>query len=209
MSGEPFHRCTHTAVSPETISTSPTATAMRASTNTRRKAGCSSRGASRASILASSTSRTTSAATRTAGSMWPTAKITASRSLTATGNTRRRSTISTARARCSSRRAAARSAISARSGPNSASIASGPISARASASRRTRESCWRASPASAVSPEQARPVPLPARPRRRFQGQPLCRRGRHARLAVALSRRADPGRPRPHAPPDEDRVGVR
>ena len=36
MSGEPFHRCTHTALSPQgDYSTSPTATATRASTNTR------------------------------------------------------------------------------------------------------------------------------------------------------------------------------
>ncbi len=41
MSGEPFHRCTHTALSPQCdLSTSPTATATPASTNTRSTANC-------------------------------------------------------------------------------------------------------------------------------------------------------------------------
>ncbi len=35
MSGEPFHRCTHTALSPQAISTSPMATATRACTSSR------------------------------------------------------------------------------------------------------------------------------------------------------------------------------
>src|SRR5262249_32424613 len=51
----------------------PTATAIRACTNMRRTASCSSPGAGLAPILASSTSRTTSPAMPTAGCMWPTA----------------------------------------------------------------------------------------------------------------------------------------
>jgi len=50
---------------------------------------CSSRGASPAPIRGSSTSRTTSAATPTAGSTSPTARTTASRSSTATASSRR------------------------------------------------------------------------------------------------------------------------
>ncbi len=58
------------------------------------------RGASPAPIPASSTSRTTSAATRTAGSMSPTARTTASRCSTATASTRRSGTTCTAPPGC-------------------------------------------------------------------------------------------------------------
>ena len=40
MSGEPFHRCTHTALSPKARSTSPTATAMLGCTNIRPTESC-------------------------------------------------------------------------------------------------------------------------------------------------------------------------
>ena len=40
MSGEPFHRCTHTALSPKARFMCPTATAIRESINIRRMGSC-------------------------------------------------------------------------------------------------------------------------------------------------------------------------
>ena len=72
---------------PKATSTSPTATATRGCTSTRRTASCCSPGASRAPTRARSTSCTTSAATRTAGSTSPTARTTACRCSTARAST--------------------------------------------------------------------------------------------------------------------------
>ena len=93
FSGDPFNRCTHTALSPQGDITSPTATRTPASTNTRPMENCCSRGASRAPARASSTSCTTSPATTTAWSMSPTARTIACRCSTATANTRPSGTI--------------------------------------------------------------------------------------------------------------------
>src|SRR6266849_3547668 len=79
----------------------PTAMAIRACTNMRRTASCSSPGAGLAPIRASSTSRTTSPAMPMAGCMWPTARTIACRCSTATASTRRSGTTCTVRAACS------------------------------------------------------------------------------------------------------------
>ena len=114
MSGEPFHRCTHTAI-----------VAERRDLRLRRLRQCA-----RAQVLARRQAadvlgraghrsrrvqhrRTTSPATPTAGSMSPTARTTACRCSTATADTRRSGTTCTGPAACSCRRASARSATSA------------------------------------------------------------------------------------------------
>ena len=113
MSGEPFHRCTHTAMSPQgDIYVSDGYGNSRVHKYS--PAGsCCCRGARRAPIRANSTSRTTSPATAMAGCMWRIARTIACRCSTATGVTKRSGTICTVRAGCSCRRANARSAISA------------------------------------------------------------------------------------------------
>ena len=101
MSGEPFHRCTHTALSPAGRSLRLRRLRQRARAQVRaRRHGCCSRGASPAPTPASSTSRTTSAATPTAGSTSPTARTIASRCSTATASTRRSGTTCTAPRAC-------------------------------------------------------------------------------------------------------------
>ena len=115
MSGEPFHRCTHTALSPQgelyvsdgygnarVHKYSPDGKLLR-------------RGASPAPIPASSISPTTSPATRTAGCTWRIARITASRSSTATGGTRPSGTTCTGPRGCTSSPAERRASTSARS----------------------------------------------------------------------------------------------
>ena len=78
----PLHA--HRAVAQQARSTCRTATATRRSTSTRRTASACCRGASPAPVRASSTCRTTSRATPTAGCTSPIGRITGSRSSTAT-----------------------------------------------------------------------------------------------------------------------------
>ena len=181
----------HGAVARRATSTSRTATATPASTNTRRTANCCSRGASPAPIRASSTSSTTSAPTPTAGSMSPTAKTTASRCSTATASTRRSGTICIARAASICRTATIRSAISANSGRAWRSTATARISGRGSASSITRASCCRAS---------ATRMPARRRPRSSGRtGSPPIRAAisMSARSAGRCGRGLFPGQPHP------------
>ena len=137
----PLHA--HRALARRATSTSRTATAMRASTSTRPdgklllvlgRAGHRAR--------ASSTSRTTSAATPTAGSMSPTARTTASRCSTATASTRRSGTTCTARAASTCRPAPCPICYVGEIGPYlPVNRELARTSARASASSTTRASC--------------------------------------------------------------------
>ena len=101
MSGEPFHRCTHTALSPKgDIYVSDgygNARVHKYAPDGRLLMSWGGPGTDRAS----STSSTTSPATRTAGSMSPTARTTASRCSTAKAGTRRSGTTCTGHAACS------------------------------------------------------------------------------------------------------------
>jgi len=102
MGGEPFHRCTHTALSPQgDLYVSDGYGNARV-----HKYG---------PIRASSTFRTTSVVTPTAGSTSPTARTIASRCSTATGNGRRSGTTCTGPRGCSSSAARLRASTSARS----------------------------------------------------------------------------------------------
>ena len=93
FSGDPFNRCTHTALSPEgDIYVSDGYQNARVHKYSPDGKLCS-RGASRGPARASSTSCTTSPATTTAWSMSPTARTIASRCSTATANTRPSGTI--------------------------------------------------------------------------------------------------------------------
>ena len=143
MSGEPFNRCTHTALSPISTSMSPTGTRTPAFINSRRTASFCFHGANAAPIRASSTSRTISSPTRTAGSMSPTAKTTGYRFSMATGASRRSGTTCTAPAASIWKAAPRAAAMSANWGRTSRSIAIFPISGRASASCRATAS-WSA-----------------------------------------------------------------
>ena len=93
MSGEPFHRCTHTAMSPQgDIYVSDgygNSRVHKYAPNGKLLLSW----AGLAPIRASSTSRTTSPAMPMAGCMWPTARTIACRCSTATANTRPSGTI--------------------------------------------------------------------------------------------------------------------
>ena len=100
MSGEPFHRCTHTALSPKgEIYVSDGYGNARVHKFTPDGRLIKSWG-SPAAIPASSTSCTISRPTPTAGSMSPTARTIASRCSTARANTRRSGTICIDPVRC-------------------------------------------------------------------------------------------------------------
>src|SRR5262245_26414723 len=142
MSGEPFHRCTHTACLRRGTSMCPTAMAIRACTNTRQTASCFSPGAGLVPIRASSTSRTTSPAMLMVGCMWPTARTIACRCSTATASTRPSGTTCTVRAACSCHPASARSATSANSAPCNRGAALCRPWARGSPLSTTRESAF-------------------------------------------------------------------
>ncbi len=106
MSGEPFHRCTHTALSPKGeiyVSDGYGNACVHKYTPDGRLI---KPGASPAPIPASSTSCTTSRPTPTASSMSRTARTTASRCSTATADTRRSGTICIGPARCAAAEAA-------------------------------------------------------------------------------------------------------
>jgi hypothetical protein len=93
FSGDPFNRCTHTALSPQgDIYVSDGYQNARVHKYAPTENLCS-RGASRATARASSTSCTTSPATTTAWSMSPTARTIACRCSTATANIRPSGTI--------------------------------------------------------------------------------------------------------------------
>ena len=79
MSGEPFHRCTHTALSPQGDIYVSDGYGNSRSTNTRPTESLCCLGVSPAPAKANSTSFTTSAVTPMAGSMLLTARTTASR----------------------------------------------------------------------------------------------------------------------------------
>ena len=85
MSGDPFNRCTHTALSPQGDIYVADGYGNARVNKYAPTASCCFPGLSREPIRASSTSSTTSAATRTAGSMWPTGKTIASRCSTGKG----------------------------------------------------------------------------------------------------------------------------
>ena len=117
MSGEPFHRCTHTALSPKgdiyvsdgygnacVHKYTPDGKLIR----TWGESGTDP---------ASSTLSITSSPTPTAGSMSPTARTTGSRCSTATANTRRSGTICIGPARCIAAAASIRISSSANSAP--------------------------------------------------------------------------------------------
>ena len=132
MSGEPFHRCTHTAMSPQgDIYVSDGYGNARVHKFSPERQAADVLGRRRAPIPASSTSCTTSPATATAGSMSPTARTTACRCSTATASTRRSGTTCIVPAACSCRLASARSATSASWVRCSRSTATCPISGRA------------------------------------------------------------------------------
>ena len=132
MSGEPFRRCTHTALSPTGRDLRLRRLRQRARAQVR--AGRQAPdvvGRARLRARASSTCRTTSRATPTAGCTSPTARTIASRCSTATAASRRSGTTCIARAACTCRPASARSATSARSARTTSSTAARRTSARA------------------------------------------------------------------------------
>ena len=97
MSGEPFHRCTHTALSPQgdDLRLRRLRQFARPQIHARRQVA-DVVGRARHRSRPVQHRRTTSAATPTAGSMSPTARTTASRCSTATASTRRSGTTCTA-----------------------------------------------------------------------------------------------------------------
>src|SRR5215471_14856183 len=134
MSGEPFHRCTHTALSPRAdlyVSDGYGNARIHKYTPDGK---LQMSWASPAPTRANSTSRTTSAATPTAGSMSPTARTTGCRYSTATASSKPSGTICTGQTVCAWRPALIRSSISARVGHRARSTAIRPTSGRASAS---------------------------------------------------------------------------
>ena len=121
MSGEPFHRCTHTALSPKReIYVSDGYGNARVHKFSPDGKLIMSWGES-AATPASSTSPTTSPPTTTAGSTLPTARTTACRCSTATASTRRSGTTCTARAASTAAAASSRPSSSASSAPACAS----------------------------------------------------------------------------------------
>ena len=123
----------------------------------------------------------------TAGSTWPTARTTASRSSTRRGATRRSGATCTGPAGSSCREDRARIASSASSGPAWPSSAMPRILARGSRSSSTRASL---PPGSGVRANRGR-SPAGSLPPRTHRGQPgrhLCRRGLLYELAVKLRR---------------------
>ena len=115
MSGEPFHRCTHTALSPQgDIYVSDGYGNSRVHKYTP-DGKLLLRGVSPAPAKANSTSFTTSAVTPMAGSMLLTARITGSRCSTATANTRRSGRTCIVRAGFACHMGTNRSSMSARS----------------------------------------------------------------------------------------------
>ena len=114
MSGEPFHRCTHTAMAPERRHLRLRRLRQRQGPQIRpRRAPADVLGRPRHRPRRVQHRRTTSPATPTAGSTSPTAKTTASRYSTATANTKPSGTTCTAPAACSCPAGNARSATSA------------------------------------------------------------------------------------------------
>ena len=169
MSGEPFHRCTHTALSPKgeiyvsdgygnacVHKYSPDGKLLK----TWGKPGTDP---GQFNIVHNI------APTQTAGSMSPIARTTAYRCSTATANTRRSGTICTGPARCAAAAASRRISSSANSVPAWRSIARCPISARGSRSSTPRVT---ASPGSAARTARAggRQIPRAARHRDGFEG---------------------------------------
>ena len=187
LSGKPFNRCTHTALSPKgEIYVSDgygNARVHKYSPDGQPDV----LGRPPAPIPASSTSCTTSPPTPTAGSMSPTARTIACRCSTATASTRRSGTTCTGPARSTAVAAArSRTSSSASSGPACRSTSSTPnlgprltiVDKQGKPDRAARRR------------ERARPgdrqVPRAARPRARLEGRHLCRRGRRHQLEDQL-----------------------
>jgi hypothetical protein len=156
MSQEPFHRCTHTALSPEgDIYVSDgygNARVHKFAPDGRLLLSW----AGPAWRPASSTCRTTSAAMPTAGSMSPIARAIACRCSTATAATRPNGATCIGRAASTCRPASARSAMSASAARRSRSIATRRTSGRGSASSPMTARCWRGSATSGVACVRAR-----------------------------------------------------
>ena len=191
MSGEPFHRCTHTALSPHGrhLRVRRLRQRARAQVLARRQAAVS-RGASRAAIPGSSTSRTTSAAMRDG---WVyVADRENHRVQVFDGNGKYEAQWNNMHRPCGSvRRGEPRTACCyiGEIGPRCRSTATCPTSARASASSTTRASC-----SARVGDMRARPAPEPvhraARPRGRLARRPVRGRGVVHRVVADLSEHA-------------------
>ncbi len=186
MSGEPFHRCTHTALSPKgEIYVSDGYGNARVHKYAPDGKHADVVGRIRHRARASSTWCTTYPAIRMAGSTSRIGRTTASRCSTATAATKRSSTTCIARAACSCRIAPARSATWANWVRRHAPIATIQTWGRDCRSSTTRAICWRASADSIPGTGPDR-LHRPARALRRFPWRHLHRRGLAHVMAAVL-----------------------